>query len=142
MGKQKGILYTVGPYSFLYFCLFHISIKVGAESAKPAAPPPPPSRAQTVSPSKTTSHTIRTPPSPLPPHRPASTAGAGLGPPQRSLQRAQSNLAIGESGFTSTPPVLASLSAPPPAGRSKSAAAARRNVRSRYVDVLQPQENS
>ncbi|KAI5122954.1 hypothetical protein M0805_006834 [Coniferiporia weirii] len=123
-----------------------VNKKSGAETPKSTAPPPPPSRAQTVSPSRSMSmsHSGPPPPSPLPPGRPQSAMDSTSAPPPRKpIMRVRSNLIPEESASTSAPPtpaVMSSLSAPPPTGRPRSAAA-KKSVRSRYVDVFQ-QENS
>ncbi|KAL5511852.1 hypothetical protein ACEPAH_5070 [Sanghuangporus vaninii] len=120
-----------------------VNKKAGAEPPKPAAPPPPPSRAQTASPSRA-SHLASfgpPPPSPMPPPgRPVSAMDAGSsGPPRKTLTPLRSSLIPeeGRGSASSTPPTAAmsSLSAAPPMGRPKSAA--KKHVRSRYVDVFQ-----
>ncbi|KAL5533326.1 hypothetical protein ACEPAF_5102 [Sanghuangporus sanghuang] len=121
-----------------------VNKKAGAEPPKQAAPPPPPSRAQTVSPSRA-SHLASfgpPPPSPMPPPgRPVSAMDASSsGPPRKTLTPLRSSLIPeeGRSSASSTPPTpsaMSSLSAAPPMGRPKSAA--KKHVRSRYVDVFQ-----
>ncbi|THH10201.1 hypothetical protein EW145_g1508 [Phellinidium pouzarii] len=120
-----------------------VNKKAGAETTKPAAaPPPPPSRAQTVSPSRSMSMLHSGPPPALPmppPGRPLSAMDAASAPPRKTLMRVRSNLIPEESASSSAPPTPASSSsssAPPPPGRPKSAAA-KKSVRSRYVDVFQ-----
>ncbi|EJD06041.1 uncharacterized protein FOMMEDRAFT_139329 [Fomitiporia mediterranea MF3/22] len=120
-----------------------VNKNAGAEAAKPAAPPPPPSRAQTASPSRSMQPSSSGPPpaSPMPPPgRPLSAIDKGSSaPPKRELQRARSNLVPVDGADSSAPPtptVMSSFSAPPPTGnRPKSAA--KKSVRSRYVDVFQ-----
>ncbi|KAL5529034.1 hypothetical protein ACEPAG_5008 [Sanghuangporus baumii] len=120
-----------------------VNKKAGAEPPKSAAPPPPPSRAQTASPSRA-SHLASfgpPPPSPMPPGRPVSAMDAGSsGPPRKTLTPLRSSLIPeeGRGSASSTPPTpsaMSSLSAAPPSGRPKSAA--KKHVRSRYVDVFQ-----
>ncbi|KDQ07949.1 hypothetical protein BOTBODRAFT_59681 [Botryobasidium botryosum FD-172 SS1] len=131
----------------------------GADATPPPTPPPPPSRAQTASPGRAMMKSSAGPPSPAlaPPPRPQSTsnlAALGAGPPPGSAggpRRVRSHLA--ESFVPEEPPSGASnsngspsdgtagantglLQAPPPP-RTKSAQGAKRNVRSRYVDVFQ-----
>ncbi|KAL5490502.1 hypothetical protein ACEPAI_5335 [Sanghuangporus weigelae] len=121
-----------------------VNKKAGAEPPKSAAPPPPPSRAQTASPSRA-SHLASfgpPPPSPMPPPgRPVSAMDAGSsGPPRKTLTPLRSSLIPEEErgSASSTPPTpaaMSSLSAAPPTGRPKSAA--KKHIRSRYVDVFQ-----
>ncbi|KAH9901028.1 Sec23-binding domain of Sec16-domain-containing protein [Cubamyces lactineus] len=115
-----------------------------AEAAKPSPPPPPP-RAQTASPGR--SFGAMPPPSPLgpPPARPATAHPIDITgePPRRAPPpRVRSNLVPSDADGpsappspmppTGTPPPLGG--GPPPAGRARPAA--KRNVRSRYVDVF------
>lgn len=123
-----------------------VNKKAGATAA-PATPPPPPPRAQTASPSLARP-AASTPPPPLPAgppkiNRPASVADLTLSSPPVGAKppRARSNLVPtdedGAAGSLSVP------GTPPPSGaatppiRPKSQASAKRNVRSRYVDVFQ-----
>ncbi|KAI0780829.1 Sec23-binding domain of Sec16-domain-containing protein [Trametes elegans] len=107
------------------------------EAAKPAAPPPPP-RAQTASPGR--SFGTMPPPSPMgpPPARPATAHPIDITsePPRRAPPRVRSNLVPSDADGPSTPPspMPPSGTPPPPAGRARPAA--KRNVRSRYVDVF------
>ncbi|KAH8117565.1 Sec23-binding domain of Sec16-domain-containing protein [Phellopilus nigrolimitatus] len=119
-----------------------VNKKSGGEDPKANAPPPPPSRAQTASPSRSMSKTGPPPHSPLPPSGRPLSAMAGSAPPKKTLSRMRSNLVPEESSSSSVPstPTGMSLATPPPPGRPRSAAA-KKSVRSRYVDVFQ-QENS
>ncbi|KAI0748222.1 Sec23-binding domain of Sec16-domain-containing protein [Daedaleopsis nitida] len=119
---------------------------VGAEAAKPSPPPPPP-RAQTASPGRHLAG-LQPPPSPLaPPPRPATAQPIDMTsePPRRPPTRIRSNLVPSDAEGIATPPSpLPSSATPPPgsgppAGRARGGAA-KRNVRSRYVDVFS-QEN-
>ncbi|KAI0665169.1 Sec23-binding domain of Sec16-domain-containing protein [Cubamyces menziesii] len=115
-----------------------------AEAAKPSPPPPPP-RAQTASPGR--SFGAMPPPSPLgpPPARPATAHPIDLTEPPRRAPppRVRSNLVPSDADGPSAPPSPMPPSGtppppgggPPPAGRARPAA--KRNVRSRYVDVFQ-----
>ncbi|KAF9564629.1 hypothetical protein CPC08DRAFT_631062 [Agrocybe pediades] len=113
-----------------------INKKAGAEeAAKPAAPPPPPSRAQTASPGM--SGGVK-PPTPVsaPPTRAASAIGLSAEPPKAPM-RIRSNLAPPTESAPSTPTgTRMNATGPPPPARPKSGAA-KRSVRSRYVDVFQ-----
>ena len=133
--------------SFTFFCRVRRVTYIhqaGAETAKPATPPPPPSRAQTTSPSASSFNSSGHPGSMKgntpPPPRPMSALEPGMPPPQKSLLRVRSNLVPDPSSESApptpgTPSVMSGISAAPPTGRSKSAA--KRNARSRYVDVFQ-----
>ncbi|KAE9391652.1 hypothetical protein BT96DRAFT_888541 [Gymnopus androsaceus JB14] len=113
------------------------------EAAKPATPPPPPSRAQTASPGGAR------PPSTGPPSAGIRPPSAGPPPPRASSamdnaprppMRVRSNLVPsdeGGPGSAPSTPTGSRLAPPaPPPGRPRSQAS-KRNVRSRYVDVLQ-----
>lgn len=110
----------------------------GADAAKASVPPPPPSRAQTVSPSRSSPQAPNAPPVPTPPPTRPATAFESTGPPpKKAPPRVRSNLVPAEGGSPPlTPDALSSLTAAPPMGRPKSAAT-KRNIRSRYVDVFQ-----
>ncbi|KAI6166996.1 Sec23-binding domain of Sec16-domain-containing protein [Pisolithus thermaeus] len=113
-----------------------VNKKAGAEGAQPVAPtPPPPVRAQTASPSQARRPTTGGPPIALPLARTASAIDltspkpsmrprSNLVPPEVACHSHYSNLDLG-AGI-----------APPPMGRPRSQAA-KKNVRSRYVDVFQ-----
>ncbi|KAI0362216.1 hypothetical protein OH77DRAFT_1507802 [Trametes cingulata] len=122
------------------------------EAAKPAPPPPPP-RAQTASPGRSLG--AMPPGSPVgpPPARPATAHPIDITsePPRRPPPRVRSNLVPSDADSNSAPPSPMPPSSnsstpppsggggPPPAGRPRPTA--KRNVRSRYVDVFQ-QETS
>ncbi|KAI6109788.1 Sec23-binding domain of Sec16-domain-containing protein [Pisolithus sp. B1] len=113
-----------------------VNKKAGAEGAQPVAPtPPPPVRAQTASPSQARRPTTGGPPIALPLARTASAID--LTSPKPSM-RPRSNLVPPEVAATPTTPNLdlGAGIAPPPMGRPRSQAA-KKNVRSRYVDVFQ-----
>ncbi|KAI1795779.1 Sec23-binding domain of Sec16-domain-containing protein [Ganoderma leucocontextum] len=123
-----------------------------ATESKPAAPPPPP-RAQTASPSRSLG-AGPPPSSPLaggpPPTRPATAGAIDLTsePPRRPPTRVRSNLVPSDAtDQPSAPPSPMPTSGTPPpgngppTGRARSAAA-KRNVRSRYVDVFQQEGSS
>lgn len=89
------------------------------------------------------------PPSPMPPGRPQSAMDTmsgpprGMAPPKTAASRLRANLGPEDAAAPPpavsappTPAAIAGLTATPPTGRPKSAAA-RKNVRSRYVDVFQ-----
>ncbi|KAI0636872.1 Sec23-binding domain of Sec16-domain-containing protein [Trametes polyzona] len=118
------------------------------EATKPSAPPPPP-RAQTASPGRSFG-AMPPPPSPLgpPPARPATAHPIDLSsePPRRAPPpRVRSNLVPSDADGPSAPPSPMPPSAsntPPPPGAGPPRAGstrpgAKRNVRSRYVDVFQ-----
>ncbi|KAJ4487935.1 Sec23-binding domain of Sec16-domain-containing protein [Lentinula aciculospora] len=128
-----------------------VNKKAGSEeAAKPATPPPPPSRAQTASPggaprtSNGPPSAGMRPPSAGPP--PPRAASAMDNPPStgKPPMRVRSNLVPTDEGPGSTPstPTGSRLAPPgPPPSRPKSQAS-KRNVRSRYVDVLQQEGSS
>ncbi|KIJ44072.1 hypothetical protein M422DRAFT_47563 [Sphaerobolus stellatus SS14] len=115
----------------------------GAAPASAPPPPPPPSRPRSAAPGPPPTGGAMTPP----PLRSSSTADLA-GPPSRKPPRVRSNLVPQEDGIVpgSAPPTATSFmnsslplpEAGPPMGRPKSAAA-KRNVRNRYVDVFQQQ---
>jgi len=116
-----------------------VNKKAGADAAKPAAPPPPPSRAQTASPGRSAGMQSTGTKSAPPPARSASAVDLVLPPGHKPPSRVRSNLVPSESPASpDTPPQPGSGLAPPPppAGRPKSSAS-KRNIRSRYVDILQ-----
>uniref|UniRef100_A0A8H7Y1B2 Protein transport protein sec16 n=1 Tax=Psilocybe cubensis TaxID=181762 RepID=A0A8H7Y1B2_PSICU len=106
----------------------------GTDEAPKAAPPPPPSRAQTASPGMSNSKS-QSPAGPPPP-RSASAIDLSTEPPLKAPMRIRSNLAPPTESAPSTPTGTRMNTGPPPPGRPKSSAA-KRNVRSRYVDVFQ-----
>ncbi|KAF9264646.1 hypothetical protein L218DRAFT_862380 [Marasmius fiardii PR-910] len=114
-----------------------------AEAPKPGTPPPPPSRAQTASPGMSGGPGPRPPSAGPPPPRSASVADvSGSGPPPS--MRIRSNLVPSDVPH-SVPSTPTSNSLIPPNGppsRPRSSQAAKRNVRSRYVDVFQQQEGA
>ena len=122
------------------------SLQAGSEEAPKPAPPP--SRAQTASPGMSGS---RASPASGPPLRSASAIDLGSEPTTNTPVRIRSRLApptestpVTPTGSrlnaTAPPPSLVPVSSTPPPGRPKSQAA-KRNIRSRYVDVFQ-QEGS
>ncbi|OAX44673.1 hypothetical protein K503DRAFT_705929 [Rhizopogon vinicolor AM-OR11-026] len=120
-----------------------VNKKAGTEATQPAATPPPPplSRAQTMSPAGAGAlllHANGTSSAP-PPARSTSAIDLSVPPNIKPPMRVRSNLA---------PPETASLpntpnpgTPPPPPSRPRSQAA-KRNVRTRYVDVFQQPENT
>lgn len=121
----------------------HLVFQAGSEAAKTSPPPPPPLRAQTASPGRQLG--AMPPPSPLgpPPARPASAQPSDmLEPPRRPPTRLRSNLVPSDAEGLSAPPSPMPTSGTPPPGSGPPAGRARgqtakRNVRSRYVDVFQ-----
>ncbi|KAF8163317.1 Sec23-binding domain of Sec16-domain-containing protein [Crassisporium funariophilum] len=109
------------------------------ETAKPAATPPPPLRAQTASPGMSSSR-IQSTPTAGPPPRSSSAIDLGAEPPMKIPARIRSNLAPPTESAPPTPTGTRLNAGTPPPGRPKSSAA-KRNIRSRYVDVFQ-QEGS
>ncbi|PPQ93302.1 hypothetical protein CVT25_014431 [Psilocybe cyanescens] len=103
------------------------------EVPKASAPPPPPSRAQTASPGMSSSKSQ--PSAGPPPLRSASAIDLSTEPPTKAPMRIRSNLAPPTESAPSTP-TGTRMNAGPPPGRPKSSAA-KRNIRSRYVDVFQ-----
>ncbi|KAI6022685.1 Sec23-binding domain of Sec16-domain-containing protein [Pisolithus marmoratus] len=113
-----------------------VNKKAGAEGSQPVAPaPPPPARAQTASPTQARRPTTGGPPIALPLARTASAtdltnpkpptrARSNLVPPEVAAMPTTSNVDLGTGAV------------PPPMGRPRSQAA-KKNVRSRYVDVFQ-----
>lgn len=115
--------------------------QAGAETTQPAAPPPPPSRAQTASPARASAplpHANGASSAP-PPARSASAIDLTTSPTAKPPMRVRSNLAPAEA--TSLPNTPAPSTPLPPPSRPRSQAA-KRNVRTRYVDVFQQQENA
>ncbi|KAF7976320.1 hypothetical protein HWV62_7038 [Athelia sp. TMB] len=125
-----------------------VNKKAGSEEpSKPAAPPPPPSRAQTASPGHSNPFPSTTPPNAAPP-RSASSIDLSVSPPSNKANlRVRSNLVPQESmsvpgtpmngaGPPIRPPLSAGLAPPGSQGRPKSSAS-KRNIRNRYVDILQ-----
>ncbi|KAF8844945.1 hypothetical protein BDN67DRAFT_1007736 [Paxillus ammoniavirescens] len=121
-----------------------VNKKAGAEAAQPQAPLPPPSRAQTASPSVggfhpngSTNGAAFAPPQ-APPPRTSSAIDLSTSPTAKVPMRVRSNLVPAEvASVPNTPaPGMASMPPPPPMGRPRSQAA-KKNVRSRYVDVFQ-----
>ncbi|KAL0071380.1 hypothetical protein AAF712_001237 [Marasmius tenuissimus] len=115
----------------------------GSEPPQPAATPPPPSRAQTASPGMSGGPGSRPPSAGPPPPRSASAADlSGAGPPPSKAgsgpMRIRSNL-VPSDAAASAPGTPTGSQLMPPSGpaRPKSSQAAKRNVRSRYVDVFQ-----
>ncbi|KAG1753477.1 Sec23-binding domain of Sec16-domain-containing protein [Suillus lakei] len=125
-----------------------VNKKAGAETTQLAAPPPPPSRAQTASPVRASAplpHANGTSSAP-PPARSASAIDLTTSPTAKPPMRVRSNLAPSEAtSLPSTPapstPMTPLLPPSRPPSRPRSQAA-KRNVRTRYVDVFQQQENA
>lgn len=118
-----------------------VNKKAGAETTQPAAPPPPPSRAQTASPARASvplPHANGASSAP-PPGRSASAIDLTTSPTAKPPMRVRSNLAPPEA--TSLPNTPAPSTPLPPPSRPRSQAT-KRNVRTRYVDVFQQQENA
>ncbi|KAG2144936.1 Sec23-binding domain of Sec16-domain-containing protein [Suillus cothurnatus] len=120
-----------------------VNKKAGAETTQPAAPPPPPSRAQTVSPARASAplpHANGASSAP-PPARSASAIDLSTSPTAKPPMRVRSNLAPAETTSLPNTPAPSTPTTPlPPPSRPRSQAA-KRNVRNRYVDVFQQQEN-
>ncbi|KAI0306558.1 Sec23-binding domain of Sec16-domain-containing protein [Multifurca ochricompacta] len=123
-----------------------VNKKADAKTPHPAVPPPPP-RAQTTSPGHPTLRISNGTSLPPPPARVASAIDLTASPPKRAVPRPRSTLALtGEettnnvpspsSRTTDSPPPGPSGSPTPPPSRPRSQAA-KRNLRSRYVDVFQ-----
>ncbi|TCD71886.1 hypothetical protein EIP91_000018 [Steccherinum ochraceum] len=121
----------------------------GGGDEKPSMPPPPP-RAQTASPGTATARLPTGPPTArTPPVRPATAIDLTDSPPKQPPMRVRSNLvpqdvqSAPNSPATARPPMPMAmdgppgLDGPPPPGARAKAAGAKRNVRSRYVDVFQ-----
>ncbi|KAG7092495.1 hypothetical protein E1B28_008846 [Marasmius oreades] len=110
---------------------------------KSETPPPPPSRAQTTSPGMSSGAGPRPPSTgPPPPPRSASAAdvtGSGPPPPKGGTMRIRSNLVPSDAPHSlPSTPAASSLTLPSgPPSRPRSSQAAKRNLRSRYVDVFQ-----
>jgi len=118
-----------------------VNKKAGTEAAQPSAPLPPPSRAQTASPSVSNSRFGGTSSGPIappqrPPPRTASAIDLSISPTSKVPMRVRSTLVPTEVASMPNTPAPSSMPNPPPMGRSRSQAA-KKNVRSRYVDVLQ-----
>lgn len=120
-----------------------VNKKAGADDpAKPGAPPPPPSRSQTASPGRSNPMSSSSSSQAPPTARSASAIDLSSSPPSsKSALRARSNLVPPESKSSPTTPPLPSGSLAPPTapGRPRSSAS-KRNIRSRYVDILQDGE--
>ncbi|KAG1891037.1 Sec23-binding domain of Sec16-domain-containing protein [Suillus subluteus] len=120
-----------------------VNKKAGAETTQPAAPPPPPSRAQTASPARASAplpHANGASPAPQP-ARSASAIDLSTSPTAKPPMRVRSNLAPAAATSLPNTPAPSTPATPlPPPSRPRSQAA-KRNVRNRYVDVFQQQEN-
>ncbi|KAG0707731.1 hypothetical protein DFH29DRAFT_994755 [Suillus ampliporus] len=121
-----------------------VNKKAGVETTQPVAPPPPPSRAQTASPARASAplpHANGASSAP-PPARSASAIDLSISPTAKPPMRMRSNLAPTEATSLPNTPAPTTPTTPlPPPGRPRSQAA-KRNVRNRYVDVFQQQENA
>ena len=105
-------------------------------------PPPPPSRAQTASPGMTGPRSTATKPPSTQTHS-TSAIDLSTSPPSKSTLSVQSNLAPPVPDSAPSTPTGARLSAGgPPPSRPTSQASTRRNLRSRYVDILQSEGKS
>ncbi|KAI0062273.1 hypothetical protein BV25DRAFT_1804047 [Artomyces pyxidatus] len=146
---------TLGEESSFYYdkeLKRWVNKKGGADASQPATPPPPPARAQTASPGRSAPR-LPNGTSPAPPPARSASAMDMSGPPRRAsaaAARPRSNLVPvnGETNGdssppgvipTPTPPPGPSGTPPPPPSRPRSQAA-KRNIRSRYVDVFQQPE--
>lgn len=121
-----------------------VNKKAGAETTQSAAPPPPPSRAQTASPARASAPLpYANGASPVPPQaRSASAIDLSTSPTAKPPMRVRSSLAPAEAtSLPNTPAPSTPTTPPPPPSRPRSQAA-KRNVRNRYVDVFQQQENA
>ncbi|KAF9005666.1 Sec23-binding domain of Sec16-domain-containing protein [Cyathus striatus] len=114
-----------------------VNKKAGAETSKPTLPPPPP-RAQTASPGMTGPRAVAPPATNA--ARSASAIDLTTSPPSKPTMRVRSNLIPPPESAPSTPTGTRLTVQGPSPGRPKSQASARRNARSRYVDVF-AQEN-
>jgi len=117
-----------------------VNKKAGTEeAAKPAAPPPPPSRSQTTSPGRSSSMTSSTSSVAPPPARSASAIDLSASPPNsKSASRVRSNLVPSESNASMNTSLQSTSSLAPPSSPARpKSSASKRNVRSRYVDILQ-----
>ncbi|KAF8559595.1 hypothetical protein OG21DRAFT_1480351 [Imleria badia] len=119
-----------------------VNKKAGTEAVQSTmTPPPPPSRAQTTSPSVSNtrfggpSNGSLVPPQ-RPPPRTASAIDLSTPPISKVPMRVRSNLVPTEVASMPNTPAPSSTPNPPPMGRSRSQAA-KKNLRSRYVDVFQ-----
>ncbi|KAG8217541.1 Sec23-binding domain of Sec16-domain-containing protein [Butyriboletus roseoflavus] len=118
-----------------------VNKKAGTEILQPSAPPLPPSRAQTASPSVSNSRFNGTSNGPVahhqpPPPRTASAIDLSTSPNSKLPMRVRSNLVPIEVASMPNTPAPSGMPNPPPMGRSRSQAA-KKNVRSRYVDIFQ-----
>jgi COPII coat assembly protein SEC16 len=151
LGEESSFVYDkelkrwvnkkVGSIAVSVILLSQLYIQAGAEAAQP------PSRAQTASPGRSVpkSSNGALPP---PPARAASAIDLTASPPKRMVSRSRSNLVPIEGEGTTkgllspslrstdSPPPTSSGSPTPPPSRPRSQAT-KRNLRSRYVDVLQ-----
>ncbi|KAM6500508.1 Sec23-binding domain of Sec16 domain containing protein [Amanita muscaria] len=114
-----------------------VNKKGGTDDAAAKPAPPPPSRAQTASPSMNSARLNV----PRPPNTGTSAIDLSTSPPIRSTIHVRSNLAPppGLDSKPSTPPGMRLGPNGPPPSRPRSQASTKRNLRSRYVDVLQPE---
>ncbi|EKM55569.1 uncharacterized protein PHACADRAFT_144091 [Phanerochaete carnosa HHB-10118-sp] len=125
-----------------------VNKNAGPESSAPTPPPAPP-RAQTASPASSAFRSHPAPPAPgTPPVRPATAVDLTDGPPKKPPMRVHSNLV--PTGASSAPNTPASAVSPrsassmdppnldgPSIGGARARPGAKRNARSRYVDVFQ-----
>ncbi|KAI9571534.1 Sec23-binding domain of Sec16-domain-containing protein [Boletus coccyginus] len=119
-----------------------VNKKGGTETTQPSAPLPPPSRAQTASPSVSNSRfsgmsngTVA-PPQPPPPRTTSAIDLRSTSPTSKDPMRVRSNLVPTEVASMPNTPAPSGIPNAPPMGRSRSQAA-KKNVRSRYVDIFQ-----
>ena len=157
LGEESSFVYDkelkrwvnkkVGLVADTVILLSQVYLQAGVEAAQPGAPPPPPSRAQTASPGRSVPKSSNGALAP-PPARAASAIDLTASPPRRTVSRSRSNLVPIEGEGTTkgllspalrsadSPPPASSGSPTPPPSRPRSQAT-KRNLRSRYVDVLQ-----
>lgn len=114
-----------------------VNKKAGNSESVAPPPPAPPSRAHTASPGMSGIRPLGTPSDTRPPpSRPSSAIDLSTSPPNKAVVRVRSNLVPLPESAPSTPTGSRSALPGPPPGRPKSQAS-KRNIRSRYVDVLQ-----
>ncbi|KAF8628402.1 hypothetical protein AX15_003926 [Amanita polypyramis BW_CC] len=115
-----------------------VNKKTGSEDiASKSAPPPPPSRAQTASPGMTGPRFTASKPANAQTYS-TSAIDLSTSPPSKPTLRVRSNLAPpGSDSAPSSPTATRTGAGGPPPGRPKSQTSTRRNLRSRYIDVLQ-----
>ncbi|KAF8636665.1 hypothetical protein AX17_003471 [Amanita inopinata Kibby_2008] len=114
-----------------------VNKKSGSDSVNKPMPPAPPSRAQTASPGMTGPRLGAANPANSQTHS-TSAIDLSTSPPSKSTMRVRSSLVPPTvDSAPSTPTGTRLVPSGPPPGRPKSQASAKRNIRSRYVDVFQ-----